>query len=232
MNILAIDTCFDCCSAAAGRGVRSLTPSIAFYSEPMAVGHAERLMPMIEAAMADAKLAFATLDRIAVTNGPGTFTGARIAVAAARALALATGASIVAYSSLNLMAMSPRIPAGRGKRLAIATDARRAEVYVQVFDRHTLAPSGDPLVLDIAAAASHLAGDRIALAGSGSAALATALRSAGTDAEAILPDLLPDATDMLFAAGEARTTGNLAPIYLRAPDAKPPRAPALVEAGR
>lgn len=65
----------------------------------MATGHAERLMPMIASVMADAGMRFDELERIAIATGPGTFTGARIAVSAARALSLATGASIVAVSS-------------------------------------------------------------------------------------------------------------------------------------
>ena len=141
------------CSAAAGRGLRSLTPSIAFLSEPMATGHAERLTPMIETVMSEADLAFAALDRIAVSIGPGTFTGARISIAAARALSFATGAPIVAYSSLNLMAMSPLIPAARGRRLAVATDARRGEVYMQIFNPHSLLPAGPPAVVAVADAA-------------------------------------------------------------------------------
>jgi tRNA threonylcarbamoyladenosine biosynthesis protein TsaB len=227
MNVLALDTCFDCCSVAAGRGVRSLTPAICFLTETMVVGHAERLMPMIESAMADAKLAFSNLDRIAVTNGPGTFAGTRISVAAARAFALATGAEIVAYSSLNLMAMSPRIPAARGRRLAVATDARRGEVYFQEFDRHFSTPLSAPIIIEIETAAAALAGRPMTIAGSGAAALAEAARNGGLDADAILPDLLPDAIDMLFAAGETRTTNNVAPIYMRPPDAKPPRAASL-----
>ena len=107
MNILSLDTCFDACSVAAGRGLRSLTPAIAFAFEPMQKGHAERLLPMVEAVMAEAGLAFGALDRIAVSRGPGTFTGTRICVSAARALALATKAEIVSLSSLRLMAMSP-----------------------------------------------------------------------------------------------------------------------------
>ena len=66
MNILSFDTCFDACSVAAGRGLRSLTPSISFAYEPMQKGHAERLMPMIEAVMAEVGLEFTALDRIAV----------------------------------------------------------------------------------------------------------------------------------------------------------------------
>ncbi|MGQ0457358.1 MAG: tRNA (adenosine(37)-N6)-threonylcarbamoyltransferase complex dimerization subunit type 1 TsaB [Hyphomicrobium sp.] len=231
MNILAFDTCFDACSAAAGRGVRSLTPSISFLSEPMATGHAERLMGMIETVMQDAGLAFAALDRIAVTIGPGTFTGARISVAAARALTLATGATVVAYSSLNLMAMSPRIPAAPGRRLAIATDARRGEVYLQLFDRHSALPLSPPVVHSAVDAAVALAGAPITIAGSGASILAEHARSAGLDVEAILPDLVPDAIDMLFAAGEAPTHHHVQPLYLRPPDAKPPTARPLAESG-
>jgi tRNA threonylcarbamoyladenosine biosynthesis protein TsaB len=138
MNILSFDTCFDACSVAAGRGLRSLTPAISFAFEPMQKGHAERLLPMIEVVMSEAGLTFGALNRIAVTFGPGTFTGTRICVSAARALALATGAELVAVSSLKLMAMSPLIPAARTRRVAVATDARRGEVYVEIFDRHSL----------------------------------------------------------------------------------------------
>ena len=87
MNILSFDTCFDACSVAAGRGLRTLTPSISFAFEAMQKGHAERLLPMVETVMSEAGLAFGALDRIAVTCGPGTFTGTRICVSAARALA-------------------------------------------------------------------------------------------------------------------------------------------------
>ena len=69
-----------------GRRLRSLTPDIVYASAPMTTGQAERLMPMIEQVMADAGLAFSELQRIAIAAGPGTFTGARIAVSAARAL--------------------------------------------------------------------------------------------------------------------------------------------------
>lgn len=231
MNILAFDCCYDSCSAAAGRGVRSLTPSIAFLSEPMASGQAERLTPMIETVMAEAGLAFAALDRIAVSIGPGTFTGARISVASARALSFATGAALVAYSSLNLMAMSPLIPAARGRRLAVATDARRGEVFFQEFNRHSLEPIGPPAVIAVDEAAAVLSGDPLTIAGSGAAALAEAGAAAGLDVEAILPRLLPDAFDMLFVAGEAPASASVLPIYLRPPDAKPLATRPLAKAG-
>lgn len=224
MNILAFDTCFDACSAAAGRGLRSLTPSIGLAFEPMAVGHAERLMPMIEGVMAEAGLSFAKLDRIAVTHGPGTFTGTRIAVAAARALSLATGAPIVAVSSLRLMAMSPSLAAGRGKTIAMATDARRGECYVQLIDRHTLNAVMPPRLVHGENAADVLGRGPIAVAGSGALAIVEHARRAGCDAVCLSSDLLPDAVDMLFAAMEEPLTTSVEPLYLRAPDAKPPQA--------
>jgi len=231
MNILSFDTCFDACSVAAGRGLRSLTPAIAFAFEPMHKGHAERLLPMIEAVMAEAGLVFGALDRIAVSRGPGTFTGTRICVSAARALALATKAEIVSLSSLRLMAMSPYIPAAPTQRIAVATDARRGEIYFEVYDRHTLESVVAAQCREVSEAASLLGRKPIVIAGSGGALLAEAARKQGIDATPILPDLLPDALDMLFAAGELPVSASVRPLYLRPPDAKPPSPSPFVGAG-
>jgi tRNA threonylcarbamoyladenosine biosynthesis protein TsaB len=231
MNILALDTCFDACSAAAGRGLRSLTPAIAFAFEPMQVGHAERLMPMIETVMDEAGLSYAALDRIAVTIGPGTFTGTRISVSAARALSLATGAPVVPVTSLRLMAMSPRIPAGRSKRIAIATDARRGEVYVEVFDRHSMRTVLPSSLLPLGEAAHRIGIEPVMVAGSGAASLATALRLIGGSVEVVAADLLPDAVDMLFETTEWPAAASVSPLYLRAPDAKPPPPSPISGAG-
>lgn len=231
MNILSLDTCFDACSVAAGRGLRSLTPGISFAFEGMQRGHSERLMPMIEMAAAEAGLELKSLDRIAATYGPGTFTGTRICVSAARALALATGAQFVAVSSLKLMAMSPRIPAAPTRRVAIATDARRGEIYLEVFDRHTLQSLVAPQCIALADAVPLLGREPIVVAGSGAEALAAAANREGVDARAILPDLLPDALDLLFPACEMPVTDDLRPLYLRPPDAKPPPPSPFVGAG-
>ncbi len=232
MNILAFDTCFDACSAAAGRGLRSLTPSIAWRSEPMATGQAERLIPMIETVMDEAGLAFTDLNRITVTIGPGTFTGTRIAVSAARALALATGAPVVPLSSLTLMAMNPAIASVRGSSLVIATDARRDEVYLQRVDAHTLLPLGPAAAVPLSQAAAAVGPGPAVIAGSGAIRVAEAARAAGIDATAVLPNLLPDALDMLFASSTLPVAmGAVDPLYLRPPDAKPPTAAPLHGAG-
>jgi len=231
MNVLSLDTCFDACSAAAGRGLRTLTPAISFAWEPMQRGHAEHLLPMVQTVMSDAKLDFSALDRIAVTCGPGTFTGTRICVSAARALALATGAEIVAVSSLKLMAMSASLPAAPTRRIAIATDARRGEVYLEVFDRHSLASLAGPTCSAIDDAARMLGPLPIVIAGSGAESLADAARRIGVEATAIAPGLLPDAFDMLFVAAEMSTSSTVRPLYLRPPDAKPPALSPLAGAG-
>jgi len=231
MNILSFDTCFDACSVAGGRGLRSLSPAISFAFEPMQKGHPERLLPLIEAVMSETGLAFAALDRIAVTFGPGTFTGTRICVSAARALALATGAEIVSVSSLKLMAMSPLIPAAPTRRVAVATDARRGEVYLEVFDRHTLASVVAARRATIDEAVSLIGREPIVIAGSGGDSLAQAARQQGVEAIAILPDLLPDALDVLFAAAELPVSVSMRPLYLRPPDAKPPAPSPFVGAG-
>ncbi|HPG88064.1 MAG TPA: tRNA (adenosine(37)-N6)-threonylcarbamoyltransferase complex dimerization subunit type 1 TsaB [Hyphomicrobium sp.] len=222
MNILALDTCFDACSVAVGRRLRSLTPSISYACEPMVTGHVERLMPMIEMAMAETGMAFSELQRIAIATGPGTFTGARIAVSAARALALATGATIVTVSSLELMAMNPVVATDGADVLAIATDARRGEVYFQSFHPRTLKPLTPPQVLPVADAASLLARQSSVIAGSGADAIASEIRNIGGNARAICQDLLPEAIDMLFVSSEWPATTRVAPLYLRPPDAKPP----------
>lgn len=237
MNILAFDTCFDCCSVAAGRQIRSLVPSLAYATEFMATGHAERLMPMIEDVMRDARLSFDELGRIVVTHGPGTFTGARIAVSAARALSLATGAPVTAISSLHLMALHPALTSGGEAPFAIAMDARRGEVYVQVFDPHGLSPLTPPQLLSYAAAADLVAGVSYAgesaariVAGSGAEAVAAEARRLDHRVEAVLPGLLPDAVDMLFVSFGWPVEDRVSTLYLRPPDAKPPRPSGLVVA--
>ena len=222
MNVLAFDTCFDACSVAAGRGLRSLTPVIAERFEGMQVGQAERLMPMIEETMSDAKMTFDRLDRIAVTFGPGTFTGTRIGVAAARALSLVCGAPIVAVSSLSLMALNAQIANYEGRSLAIATDARRGEAYIERFDSRTFQSIGGPAVMSFADAARALGRTPALIAGSAAAAIATEAKTQGSDVRAVLPGLLPDALDMLFCAAALPITAKPSPLYLRPPDAKPP----------
>lgn len=227
MNVLAFDTCFDACSVAAGRGLRSLSPSIISLFEPMHSGQAERLMPMIEEAMSATGMKVEDLDVIAITSGPGTFTGTRITTATARALALYANTPLVTVSALQLMAMSPDANATGADILAIATDARRGEVYFEIFDPHTLVSLGPPQALTVEAAAASFGNRLAAVAGSGAQAVADAANRLGITARAVAPRLLPDAFDLLFLAMELPRQVTVQPLYLRPPDAKPPSGAAL-----
>jgi tRNA threonylcarbamoyladenosine biosynthesis protein TsaB len=222
MNTLAFDTCFGACSVAATwrtpEGVAG-----AFRSELLERGHAERLLPMISNVMNEAPFDFADIARIVVTTGPGTFTGQRVGIAAARSLSLATRAQIATLSSLEVMAYTAAADIGSslaGKTLAVAVDARRGELYFQAFAGSDLAPLGEP-VLITAEAAVNLLGDRDVIAvGSGAEAVANAARGAKRSITARLGALQPNVRYIPDGAVIA-TTALPRPLYLRPPDAKP-----------
>ena len=103
--------------------------------EPMARGQPERLVPMIEEVMAEAGLAYDALDAIAVTRGPGGFTGVRIGLATARGLALASGRPVIGLTSFEAVAAAARSRRrGAAGSLAVLIDAKRRDLYLQVFD--------------------------------------------------------------------------------------------------
>src|SRR5262245_49402553 len=130
MRVLAIDTALEACSAA----VLDTDPGGILPSEsiPMVRGHAEALMPLIARAMSEARLGFLELDRVAVTVGPGSFTGLRVGVSAARGIAVAAGKPAVGLTTLAAYA-APYIAADDVTPLVVAIDARNKQVYMQLF---------------------------------------------------------------------------------------------------
>src|SRR5437763_8038701 len=102
MLILAIDTALDACAA----GVLDTDAGklVAQESSSMKRGHAEALMPLIGRVIKASGLGFASLDRIAVTTGPGSFTGLRVGISAARGIALAAGKPAVGVTTLTAFA--------------------------------------------------------------------------------------------------------------------------------
>lgn len=206
MIVLGLDTCLNACSVAVVEGERVL----AYRSEVMARGHQERLAPMAQAVMADAGLAFDRLERIGATVGPGSFTGLRVGVAFAKGLASALSIPAVGVGSLEALA------AETTGLVAAVLDARRDQLYLQIFEdgRPLMAPD----VLPIGVAAARLAelamGRPLTLVGSGAPLLATpgaaVLTPEGCDARRVAR----------LAAGRAPTP--IRPLYLRAPDARLP----------
>ena len=228
MNVLAFDTCFAAASAAVRwRSARGEWLLLENY-EAIATGHAERLLPMIDSVMIGAGLAFADIDRIAVTLGPGSFTGLRASIAAARALALAAGKPVVGLSSLEAMAERASLLLGtrrESRKLAVAVDARRGANYVQIFGENIGEPLSPPQLLTAAEAAAMLPAGAVVLVGSGGPAIASAAGRA--DVEAVLPDLQPHARQLALLAPVLPVLDRVTPMYLRAADAKPSTAPSL-----
>lgn len=213
VKILALDTALAACSAA----VAIDGEVAARRHDILHRGHAEKIIPMTQRVCADAGLAPDALDLIAVTVGPGTFTGVRIGLAAARGLALPARTPVLGVTTLQALAWG----VGSGRPVLAAIDARRGEVYLQAFDADLL-PMAEPLVCTPDVAARHLRdGDTVAV-GSGAALIAdrvAGLRLAAAAAE-------PDAAVMAIAAAahtDRAVSGRPpAPLYLRAPDAKLP----------
>ena len=200
------------CSAAVWAGGRI----VAGRRERRARGHAEALMPMVAAVMAEAGLDYAALDAIAVTRGPGTFTGVRVGLAAARGLALASATPLIGLTTLEVLAAAASDASPCAATLA-AIEARRGQVYAQRF------PDGPPPAALRAEAAAALAGrGPVCVAGDAAPRLAALI---GARASVAPGDGQPDAAVAARLAGRRRPgRAPPAPLYLRAPDARLPAA--------
>jgi tRNA threonylcarbamoyladenosine biosynthesis protein TsaB len=223
MRVLAIDTALAACAAAVFDTERGI---VASESQPMVRGHAEALMPLVARLMASAGIAFADLDRVVVTSGPGSFTGLRVGISAARGIALAADKPAVGVSTLSAYA-APYLAQNELIPVVAAIDARHKQVYLQVFGlggRTTIAARLAPLQDAVRAAAQGSA--RIV----GSAALAVAAGLSAADAAPAAVDAR-DAPDIAWVArvGAALPAGQSPPKpqYLRAPDAQPQNAAQL-----
>lgn len=210
MKVLALDTCLNACSVAVWEDGQTAAAA----SEPMARGHQERLAPLVGELMDQAGWVFADLDRIAVTVGPGSFTGLRVGLAFAKGLALALGKPCFGVGTLEALAMSR----GAAGLVAACIDAHRGQVYLQVFsDGHAvMAPDVLPVELATARLIELYAGGPASLIGSGASLLQRALPLARAE-----PYALPDpAAVAALAAGARAPFPPPRPLYLRAPDAR------------
>lgn len=217
MKILAVDTALGACSVALLQDEQIL----AHIFEPMDRGHAERLAPMVEEAMRGVE--FSSLTRLAVTTGPGTFTGQRVGLAFMRGLRLALEIPLLGVTTLEVMATAAAHETGLSKAAAIH-DARREEAYLSLKDGGALVL--EPVVLPFAQAVTRIrAFGSCALAGTGAMAAFESLGPSYKLASIRQPDAL-------WVARQAQRMQEPeivpAPLYLRAPDAKLPGGKALV----
>ena len=214
MKLLAFETATEACSVAL-----YLDGEVIERYEVAPRLHAEYALPWAEELLAQAGIKRSQLDAIAISRGPGAFTGVRLAIAIAQGIALALEKPVVAVSTLQAIAVQ-----AKGDRILAAIDARMGEVYVGAFER-----SGDTLVAiskEIVAAP-----DRVVLpdeeggwhgVGTGFAAVDGALRShLRTQLASVNASILPHAADVArlavaaYERGEAVAPERVEPAYLR-----------------
>jgi tRNA threonylcarbamoyl adenosine modification protein YeaZ len=215
MRILAIDTALPAVSVCVMDS--DVDEPLALAQVEMARGHAEALLPLVEKLMGQVEGGFSGLDRVAAAVGPGSFTGIRVGLAAARAIGLARKIPVVGVSTLAAFA-APLIANHVAEVVASSIDARHGNVYVQAFDRGGRALVG-PRVMKVRDAVRALGAGPVKLVGAGAPLLAIEAWSAGLTAEIVGET---NATDIRYVA----RLGLLAdpayaparPLYLKAPE--------------
>lgn len=225
-RLLALDAAGRSCSAAVWAEGRIRAQRL----ERMARGQSERLVPLAQAVMAEAGLDFAALEAIAVTLGPGGFTGVRIGLAAAEGLALAWDLPIVGLSNFAVVAAAVPSAERQGRNLLVAIDAKRPELYAAAWDREGREILAPALLPPAELAAGLPAEAPLLIAGDAAPQAAAALEAAG---RTVLVSAAPGEADAAWLARLAAAEPLPAerrlpqPLYLRPPDTTQPRARAL-----
>lgn len=210
MIVLSLDTSGVDCSACIYDSARDTV--LGEVTENIGKGHAELLMGIIDGALSQAGLTLKAIERIAVTIGPGSFTGIRVGVAAARGFALSLGVEAVGVTTLETLA-AHHLRENPGQAIAVGLDAKREECYMQIFSPDGW-PQTDAALLSLDDAKSKLSGFDGAIIGSAAPLFAGGETGSG-------PDHFPIATVARIGAKKGRGQPKPAPLYLRGPDARP-----------
>lgn len=218
MRILAIDTALGACAACLVASDEA--EPLAVESLAMERGHAEALLPLVERVMSSVNGGFPALDRVAVTVGPGSYTGLRVGISAARAIGLAAGIPVVGVTTLSAL-LASLVTRETRRVLAAAIDARHGSVYIQA-----IAPGGRSLIapslMSAREAVRLLGAGPVTLTGSGAPLVAAeALRSSlgAVVADAPAAPSIGLVARLGLVADPSQALPK--PLYLRAPDAKP-----------
>jgi tRNA threonylcarbamoyladenosine biosynthesis protein TsaB len=225
-TILALDAAAGACSAAVfAEGVVCRREWAA-----MARGHAQALMPMVASVMADHD--YADLDAIAVTIGPGAYTGLRIGLATARGLALAAQLPVIGVSSFKAVARGAFAAGTPAGDMLVVLETKRADLYVQTLNGRREATSDPACVKPEAIAQTFAAlwadGEPVVIAGDATQRLLdvlpggyrTMIATGGGFADAGI--VAAEAADILLADPTVRDAPLPRPLYLRPPDVSPP----------
>ncbi len=210
MIVLALDTAgVDCAAAIYDSGRNTM---LGEASDMIGKGHAEHLMGIVDRALDQAGVALSDVDRLAVTIGPGSFTGIRVGVAAARGFALSLDIPAVGITTLEVMAAAQREKTP-GRAVLAAMDAKREEIYLQSF-------AADGVALDEARAVS-IAEAQAFAAGFDGEITGSATPILKPDATGEYANSFPISIVARLGAAANPNTGKPKPLYLRGPDAKP-----------
>ncbi len=226
MIILAFDTSLNACSVAIQKDNILVCQKLKIMDK----GQAEELIPLAIEVLAEAGMKWEDIDGLGVTLGPGTFTGIRVGIAAARGIALVRNIPVLGYTSLHTIAKGA-LRTGKilaQEELLVMSDARRNEVYIQYFGANSI-PSGPPALISTFEINNWLPSYGIALAGS-AVAILQSLNKEISERFKIIKDLnFPEAQDVAFLAEEQMIKsdwvyqGPPSPIYLREPHTTIPK---------
>ncbi len=222
MNILALDTTTSACSVALMSDEAETS-----RSAMMERGHAEALFPMVREVLNEASRGFADMDAVAVTIGPGAFTGLRIGLAAARGMALAAGIPCVGVTSLEAIAEAIGSSERAGRALLVALDSKRGDLFAQVFDAGG-PPLGPPVAVSYDGLLDVLPPRPLVVAGTAAPAVVERLVHRGWDAVRAGGTGCPHARDVARVAARRWIAGEVtgkppSPLYLRPPDTGAPK---------
>jgi tRNA threonylcarbamoyladenosine biosynthesis protein TsaB len=226
VRLLALDTATECCSAALVIEGRQLT-----RETELARGHAERILPMIDELLGEARIGLRDLEAIAFGRGPGSFTGVRLAASIAQGLAFGSSLGVVAVSDLRAVAQRVFDEDSGVTRALVCNDARMQEVYWGCFERGSdgLADArspervGPPQSVELPPEWVDAAG-----LGRGFAAYPGLKALAGVTVRGNWDRLLPRAAEVARLAAPDLVAGRLlapeaaVPVYLRDDVARPP----------
>jgi tRNA threonylcarbamoyladenosine biosynthesis protein TsaB len=212
VKILALDTATENCSAAL-----LVDGNVRAHEVETDRGHAERILPMVDALLSDGHLSLSDLDAIAFGRGPGSFTGVRLAATVTQGLAFGAGLGVVPVSNLQAVAQrvfGAAVAEPSPARVIVCNDARMSEVYWACFERgddglarlegeeHVSKPSEVTLPQSWPTAMA---------AGRGFSAYADALRAAMPSVSPAASALLPRATEIALLAVPVVAAGRLLP---------------------
>ncbi|MBZ8133723.1 tRNA (adenosine(37)-N6)-threonylcarbamoyltransferase complex dimerization subunit type 1 TsaB [Afifella sp. IM 167] len=228
MILLALDTAGPACAVALAEDAGAGLTVLAREEEEIGRGHAERLFPMIDGVLASAGRSYADIGRIAATVGPGSFTGVRIGVAAARGLALALKVEAVGIDVLEAMVEAARSQAGSGVIAALLA-AGRGNVCLRIetgegavlLSSVRVAEEEAPAIL-----APHI-GSGLVLTGSAASAIVGSMEPSAMTPAILGVAASADIATVAAMAAAGRGESPPVPLYLRPPDARPQAGKAL-----